>query len=206
MSKNKITINILQTEARLMGYFNLDEINNAIVLADFEKDIENLPHGLDTVVGEYGVTLSGGQKQRVSIARALIKDPSILIFDDSVSAVDTKTEETILSNLRRLRTGKTTIMIAHRISTVETLDKIVLVDDGKILVNGKQEKGKIYYAKVSLDGNPNDSMYAIEGITSPDGRVFGKMGHSERIGNGLYKNVYGEYDIKMFSSAVKYFK
>ena len=94
----------------------------------------------ETILGERGVTLSGGQKQRVSIARALVKNPAILIFDDSVSAVDTKTEETILSNLRNLRKGKTTIMIAHRISTVETLDKIIVMDDGRVAGIGTHEE------------------------------------------------------------------
>ena len=86
------------------------------------------------------MTLSGGQKQRVSIARALIKDPAILIFDDSVSAVDTKTESTILDNLREIRRNKTTIMIAHRISTVETLDKIIVMDEGKVIAVGKHNE------------------------------------------------------------------
>ena len=94
----------------------------------------------ETILGERGVTLSGGQKQRVSIARALVKNPPILIFDDSVSAVDTKTEETILSNLRSLRKGKTTIMIAHRISTVQTLDLIVVMDEGKVVDLGTHQE------------------------------------------------------------------
>lgn len=113
-----------------------EKIIDAAMLADVHNNIIEFNEQYETVLGERGVTLSGGQKQRVSIARALIKNPEILIFDDSVSAVDTKTEETILSNLRRLRKGKTTIMIAHRISTVETLDKIILVDEGKILAVG----------------------------------------------------------------------
>lgn len=117
-----------------------DKIIEAAELADVHNNIIEFNEKYQTVLGERGVTLSGGQKQRVSIARALIKDPAILIFDDSVSAVDTKTEETILSNLRRLRKGKTTIMIAHRISTVETLDKIVVMDEGKIIGIGKHNE------------------------------------------------------------------
>lgn len=118
--------------------FAFDEIEDekiveAAKLADVHNNIIEFTDKYETVLGERGVTLSGGQKQRVSIARALVKNPPILIFDDSVSAVDTKTEETILSNLRKLRQGKTTIMIAHRISTVETLDKIVVMDEGKII-------------------------------------------------------------------------
>ena len=83
------------------------------------------------------MTISGGQKQRTSIARALIKDASILILDDSVSAVDTKTERVIIDNLKETRKGKTTILIAHRISTIEQMDKILLIDDGKIIAFGK---------------------------------------------------------------------
>ena len=131
-----------------------EKIVNAAMLADVHNNIIEFNEKYETVLGERGVTLSGGQKQRVSIARALIKNPPILIFDDSVSAVDTKTEETILSNLRRLRSGKTTIMIAHRISTVETLDKIVLVDDGKILAVGTHkellESSELYKEMVYL--------------------------------------------------------
>ena len=82
------------------------------------------------------MTVSGGQKQRISIARALMKDAPILILDDSVSAVDTKTEQTILDNLRATRAGKTTILIAHRISTIEGLDKILFIDDGTVVAMG----------------------------------------------------------------------
>jgi ATP-binding cassette subfamily B protein len=92
------------------------------------------------VLGERGVTVSGGQKQRISIARALMKDAPILILDDSVSAVDTKTETTILSNLRATRAGKTTILIAHRISTIEKMDKIIFIDDGCLAAVGKHEE------------------------------------------------------------------
>lgn len=109
-------------------------------IADVHSNIVEFENGYNTILGERGVTLSGGQKQRVSIARALIKDPAILIFDDSVSAVDTKTEAAILENLRKIRKGKTTIMIAHRISTVESLDKIVLIDDGRVIGVGTHEE------------------------------------------------------------------
>ena len=88
------------------------------------------------MLGERGVTVSGGQKQRISIARALMKNAPILILDDSVSAVDVKTEKIILENLASTRKGKTTILIAHRITTVEKMDKIVFIDDGKILAVG----------------------------------------------------------------------
>ena len=92
------------------------------------------------MLGERGVTVSGGQKQRISIARALIKNAPILILDDSVSAVDTKTEKKILDNLRETRAGKTTILIAHRISTIERMDKILFIDDGKLAAVGKHEE------------------------------------------------------------------
>ena len=92
------------------------------------------------MVGERGVTLSGGQKQRVSIARALIKDPPILILDDAVSAVDTETEEHILRELKGARQGKTTIIIAHRISTIQHADQIFVIDDGEIVQRGQHEE------------------------------------------------------------------
>ena len=105
-------------------------------LADVHDNIAEFPKEYDTVLGERGVTVSGGQKQRISIARALCKDAPILILDDSVSAVDTKTEKIILDNLRETRKGKTTILIAHRISTVERMDKIIFVDDGRVTAVG----------------------------------------------------------------------
>ena len=91
------------------------------------------------MLGERGVTVSGGQKQRISIARALMKDAPILILDDSLSAVDTKTEKTLIDNLRSSRAGKTTILIAHRISTIENMDKIIFIDDGKVIAYGTHE-------------------------------------------------------------------
>jgi ATP-binding cassette subfamily B multidrug efflux pump len=90
----------------------------------------------DTMLGERGITLSGGQKQRVSIARALIRSPRILIFDDCLSAVDTRTEEEILNNLGRIMQGKTSILIAHRISTIKNADKIIVLDEGQIIEQG----------------------------------------------------------------------
>jgi ATP-binding cassette subfamily B protein len=116
------------------------EITQAAMLSDVHSNIEEFSEGYNTVIGERGVTLSGGQRQRISIARALIKNPPIIILDDSVSAVDTKTEETILSNLKEIRNNKTTIMIAHRISTIKNADKIIIVDDGKILDVGTHEE------------------------------------------------------------------
>ena len=119
------------------GAPNVADVQRAAVLADVDGNIRVFPQGYDTVLGERGVTVSGGQKQRISIARALMKDAPILILDDSVSAVDTKTEKTILENLRATRTGKTTILIAHRISTVEKLDKILFIADGRLVASGR---------------------------------------------------------------------
>ena len=117
-----------------------DSVADAASLADVDENIRGFSLGYETVLGERGVTVSGGQKQRISIARALLKDAPILILDDSVSAVDTKTEETILRNLRSTRAGKTTILIAHRISTIAKMDKILFLDDGKLLAVGTHEE------------------------------------------------------------------
>ena len=114
----------------------------AAILADVHSNIKEFQQGYGTVLGERGVTVSGGQKQRISIARALMKDAAILILDDSVSAVDTKTERTILENLHNTRAGKTTILIAHRISTIEQMDKILFIEDGKLTAVGSH--GELY--------------------------------------------------------------
>ena len=115
---------------------NQKAIVNAARMADVDSNIKEFQLGYGTILGERGVTVSGGQKQRISIARALMKDAPILILDDSVSAVDTKTETTILSNLRTTRAGKTTILIAHRISTIEKMDKILFIDEGRLVAVG----------------------------------------------------------------------
>ena len=112
---------------------NENEVVNAAILSDVHDNIIEFDKGYKTILGERGVTISGGQKQRTSIARALMKNAPILILDDSVSAVDTKTEKIILNNLKETRKGKTTILIAHRISTVQNMDKILFIDEGKIL-------------------------------------------------------------------------
>ena len=116
-----------------------DSIVKAAVMADVDGNIREFTDGYNTILGERGVTVSGGQKQRISIARALLKDAPILILDDSVSAVDTKTERTILGNLRATRAGKTTILIAHRISTIEQMDKVLFIDDGTVAAFGTHE-------------------------------------------------------------------
>ena len=115
---------------------NIDDVVRAAKLSDVHSNISEFQEQYATVLGERGVTVSGGQKQRISIARALMKEANILILDDSVSAVDTETERVIISNLRNNRMGKTTILIAHRISTVEQMDKIVFIDDGRVVAVG----------------------------------------------------------------------
>ena len=117
-----------------------EDIDRAAALADVRDNIVDFKDGYETVLGERGVTVSGGQKQRISIARALLKDAPILILDDSVSAVDTRTEKIILDNLKSSRANKTTLLIAHRISTVERLDKIIFLDDGKIEAVGPHDE------------------------------------------------------------------
>ena len=116
-----------------------EEIDRAAALADVRDNIVDFKDGYETVLGERGVTVSGGQKQRISIARALLKDAPILILDDSVSAVDTRTERIILDNLKASRAGKTTLLIAHRISTVEQLDKIIFIEDGRVEAVGPHD-------------------------------------------------------------------
>ena len=130
---------------------NIDQVTNAAKLADIHGNIKEFSQGYGTVLGERGVTVSGGQKQRISIARALMKDAPILILDDSVSAVDTKTETTILSNLRQTRAGRTTILIAHRISTIEKMDKILFIDDGALAAVGTHDalyESNVQYRKM----------------------------------------------------------
>ena len=117
-----------------------ERIERAAELADVRDNIVDFKDGYETVLGERGVTVSGGQKQRISIARALLKDAPILILDDSVSAVDTRTEQIILDNLKQSRAGKTTLLIAHRISTVERMDKIVFLEDGKVEAVGAHDE------------------------------------------------------------------
>ena len=131
------------TIARNIAFGNsqvdMDMVRHAAVLADVDENISQFQQGYETVLGERGVTVSGGQKQRISIARALMKDAPILILDDSVSAVDTKTERAILDNLKQTRRGKTTILIAHRISTIEQMDKVLFIDGGTVAGFGTHE-------------------------------------------------------------------
>lgn len=113
-----------------------EEVNEAVMLADFEKDINMLADGFETIVGEYGVTLSGGQKQRLAIARAFLKNADVLIMDDSLSAVDGKTEANIISSLKKYRNHKTNIIVAHRLSAVMHADNIIVLDKGRIVEQG----------------------------------------------------------------------
>lgn len=117
-----------------------DELKHVVEVSQLAKDLPQLSHGLKTVIGERGVTLSGGQKQRVAIARALLNHPPLLIFDDALSAVDTKTEKAILQGLRKETVNKTTIMISHRISTILHADKIIYLDNGSILEEGTHQE------------------------------------------------------------------
>ncbi|MEK5037221.1 ABC transporter ATP-binding protein [Sporosarcina sp. FSL K6-3457] len=116
------------------------DIAETIRLSYFKKDLEMLPDGLDTLVGEKGVALSGGQKQRISIARALVKNPEILILDDSLSAVDAKTEAKIIENIQAERSGKTTIITTHRLSAIQHANWIIVLDDGRVIEEGTHEE------------------------------------------------------------------
>ena len=117
-----------------------DKLDDVLEQADIKKDISRFKDGIDTLVGENGLSLSGGQKQRLGIARALLSNPDILILDDSLSAVDSNTEKTIIENIKKTREGKTNIIVAHRISAVRHADKIVVLDNGKILNFGAHDE------------------------------------------------------------------
>lgn len=117
-----------------------EDLQRALERASFAKDIQFLPDGLETLVGEKGVALSGGQKQRVSIARALIADPEILLMDDALSAVDGKTEAEIIEGIRTERAGKTTLITTHRLSAVQHADWIIVLDEGRIVQEGTHEQ------------------------------------------------------------------
>lgn len=120
---------------------NLEEnLDKVLELSDIKKDIEGFVDGLDTLVGENGLSLSGGQKQRLGIARALLANPDILILDDSLSAVDANTEKTIIENIKKTREGKTNIIVSHRISAVRHADKIIVVENGEVLNVGTHDE------------------------------------------------------------------
>jgi ATP-binding cassette subfamily B protein len=119
--------------------FPEDRMIQAAKDADLYENVMRFPDGFQTKLGERGITLSGGQKQRVSIARAIVRDPRILIMDDSLSAVDTKTENAILNSLKRIMVNRTTIIISHRVSSAKLADRIIVLDDGKIVEQGTHE-------------------------------------------------------------------
>ena len=113
-----------------------EEIENAARLADVHQNILDFPKGYQTLLGERGISLSGGQKQRVSIARAMIKEPQIFLFDDCLSAVDTETEEVILGNIKNQSREKTTLIVSHRMATVKHADRILVLEEGQIVQEG----------------------------------------------------------------------
>ncbi|MBL0333390.1 MAG: ABC transporter ATP-binding protein [Chlorobiota bacterium] len=128
----------------------LNDVKNAAEIAQLNVDIRSFPNGFDTIVGERGITLSGGQKQRTSIARAILRNPKIIILDDALSAVDTQTEENILTRLKTIMKDKTTILISHRISTVKDADNIIVLDSGEIIETGTHNE------LLSLKGKYNE--------------------------------------------------
>ena len=128
---------------------NVDEILKAAEIASFDGDVQDFPGRYDTLVGERGITLSGGQKQRTALARAVIRNPRILILDDSLSSVDTQTEEHILGRLRDIMRDRTTLLISHRCSTVRDADQIVVLRNGRIVERGTHDELLVrggYYA------------------------------------------------------------
>lgn len=153
----------------LQDKFSFEQIEQAAVFASVKKEITGFSHQFETMIGERGVTLSGGQKQRISIARALIKNPEIVIFDDCLSAVDAKTEQEIVANLYRVLFDKTAIIITHRIFSSFQFDKIIVLEDGAIIEEGTHEKlmeMKGYYAdlyQIQLAGNNSEiESFSIE--------------------------------------------
>jgi ATP-binding cassette subfamily B protein len=147
---------------------HVDQVINAADVANAHTFISRLPDAYDTTLGERGVGLSGGEKQRLSIARAVLKNPSILVFDEATAAVDSETENLIQSAIERLISGRTTLMIAHRLSTLRKANKIVVVDKGSIIEFGSHDelmalKGK-YYKLIQIQSMGNKS----EGLTIPD--------------------------------------
>jgi ATP-binding cassette subfamily B protein len=117
-----------------------DEVEAAARLARIHDFVESLPDGYDSLVGERGLKLSGGEKQRVAIARTILKDPKILLFDEATSALDTKTEREIQASLREVSEGRTTLMIAHRLSTVVEADQILVLEEGRIVERGRHDE------------------------------------------------------------------
>ncbi|PKY90676.1 ABC transporter ATP-binding protein [Falseniella ignava] len=141
------------------------QVMDAVDWADLSKDLARMPEGLDTIVGEKGVTLSGGQKQRISIARALIRQPELLILDDSLSAVDAQTERTIIDHIARVRQDKTNMIVSHRLSAVQSADLIIVMEQGRIVESGTSEqlmvqKGWYYeqYLRQQVEGDHHEDI------------------------------------------------
>ncbi|KAM0028059.1 putative ABC-type xenobiotic transporter [Helianthus debilis subsp. tardiflorus] len=145
---------------------SIDEVRAAVELANAAKFIDELPQGLDTMVGEHGTQLSGGQKQRIAIARAILKDPGILLLDEATSALDAESERTVQEALDRIMVNRTTVIVAHRLSTVRNVDMIVVLHRGKIIEKGShselvQDHEGAYSQLIKLQENNNDSKYHI---------------------------------------------
>jgi len=141
-----------------------EQVRRAAELAGLAGDIEGFPEGYKTMVGERGITLSGGQKQRTAIARALLRDPRILILDDALSSVDTLTEERILTHLAGVMQGRTVLLISHRVSTVRQADQIVVLDRGRIVERGSHVElvgAGGYYAELSQKQTLEEELEAI---------------------------------------------
>ena len=141
------------------------QVMDAVDWADLSKDLARMPAGLDTIVGEKGVTLSGGQKQRISIARALIRQPELLILDDSLSAVDAQTERTIIDHIARVRQDKTNMIVSHRLSAVQSADLIIVMEQGRVVESGTSEqlmaqKGWYYeqYLRQQVEGDHHEDI------------------------------------------------
>jgi ATP-binding cassette, subfamily B, multidrug efflux pump len=153
--KNNIAFGVKNYEA------NEENIINAAKEAGIYENIMNFPQQFDTLIGERGVTLSGGQKQRISIARAIIKKPRLLIFDDCLSAVDTETEDRILDNLENEMKGRTSLFISHRVSGVKSADKIIFLKDGEIIEQGTHNELLALNAEYA-------ALYRLQTLEKPD--------------------------------------
>ena len=151
-----------------MEHADVEQVFNAAEIANAHNFIIRQPDGYDSMLGERGVGLSGGERQRVSIARAVLKNPSVLVFDEATAAVDSETESLIQEAIERLISGRTTLMIAHRLSTLRKANKIIVVDQGRVIEFGSHEelmalKGK-YYKLIQIQSMGQNR----EGLTVPD--------------------------------------